>query len=547
MEMVRADNMAARWEGFANLPAVRQLGLMIGLAASVALGVAIVLWAKEPSYGVLFGALADKEASEVMEVLQQKKIDYKVDNQSGAVMVPSARLHEIRLELAKEGLPKSSNQGLEFLNKQQEFGTSQFIQNARYQHALEQELANSVTTISAVQSARVHLALPKQSVFVRERRKPSASVLLNLYGGRNLEDGQVSAIAHLVASSIPELEPGQVTVVDQRGRLLSDKDRSASMAANEDQFEYTRRVEDKYVQRIEDILAPIVGLEGVRARVTAEMDFTVTEQTQETYNPDLPALRSEQISEQTNYGGVPQGVPGALSNQPPGEASVPEQATAQGDEAAKGEALNSRRSSTTNYELDRTISHTKLASGVVKRLSIAVVLDDRLVPGEGEQEGTLVREAWPQQELDRLTSLVREAVGYDARRGDTVNVMNASFTTQQIADIPEPPVWKQAWVQDYAKLGLGVIAVLILIFGVLRPVLRNLTRVGLPARGSSAEEGREESDIDDDRVSLSSDKGQAVKLPGPGAYEDNIALVRDVTREDPKLVANVVKTWVDND
>lgn len=543
-DVMKADSMAARWEGFTNLPAVRQLGLMIGLAASVALGVAIVLWAQEPSYGVLFGALGDKEASEVMEVLQQKKIDYKVDHRTGAVMVPSNRVHEVRLELAKEGLPKSSNQGLEFLEKDQGFGTSQFIQTARYQHALEQELARSVMTISAVESARVHLALPKQSVFVRERRKPSASVLVNLYAGRVLEKGQVAAITHLVASSVPEMEPSEVTVVDETGRLLSDPKGTPAMEANQEQFDYTRRVEEKYVQRIEDILAPVVGLGGVRARVTAEMDFTLTEQTQESYNPDMPAVRSEQIVEERRSGPGAEGIPGALSNQPPGQATVPEQAAGAEGQQEGGQSTRNRLNKTTNYELDRTISHTKLASGTVKRLSIAVVVDDRLVPGTGDAEGTLVREPWPQEELDRLTDLVKEAVGYSALRGDTVNVLNASFTKQEVTAIPEKPVWQQTWVQDYAKIGLGVIAVLVLIFGVLRPVLRSLTNIKVPA-GRASMAGEEE--MGEDRLSLTGSKEDAVKLPGPGAYEENISMVRNVTREDPKLVANVVKTWVARD
>ncbi len=536
-----------------NLPAARQLGLMFGLAASVALGVAVVLWAQEPQYGVLFGSLGHREGAEVVELLQQKGLDYRLDQTTGAIMVPAAKVHEVRLQLASEGFPKSSSNGLEFLGKPQEFGTSQFIQTARYQHALEQELARSIMTIASVASARIHLALPKQSVFVRDRRKPSASVLVNLYAGRMLDESQVTAVTHLVASSVPELEPGQVTVVDQKGRLLSGPQRSSESKANQEHFEYRRRLEENYVRRIEDILAPVVGLEGVRAQVAAEMDFTVTEQTQESYNPELQAVRSEQVQEEQRYGGAAEGVPGALSNQPPGEASVPEVTGAETDgPQSRGKPLSNRRNATINYELDRTISHTKLASGVIQRLSIAVVIDDRLVPGEGEQAGTLVRQSWPEAELERLTGLVRDAVGFNAARGDTVNVINSSFSTPQIADIPVLPWWEQNWVQDYAKIGLGAGVVLLLIFGVLLPVLKRLATVSIPATAGSSQlqlegGGAGEAALDEDRVSLSSDHGQSVKLPGPGAYEENIKLVRGVTREDPKLVANVVRTWVAND
>lgn len=553
MELTKADNMLARWDGFSNLPALKQLGLLIGLAASIALGFSVVLWMQQPSYGVLFGNLSNQETTEVLEVLQQKGIDHQVDKATGALMVPASRLHEIRLALAADGYPKSSNAGFDFLNKQQEFGTSQFIQNARYQRALEEELAKSITSIGTVRSARVHLALPKQSVFVRERRKPSASVVVNLYSGRTLEAEQISAIAHMVASSVPEMEAGQVTIVDQQGRLLSDRKRSAEMARNTSQLEYTRQIEGDYVRRIEDILAPIVGIEGVRAQVNADVDFTITEKTEETYNPDLPALRSEQVLEEKSYGAGVEGIPGALSNQPPGEASVPEQATGENGQPT-GDPMKSRRSSTANYELDRTISHTKLSSGVVQRLSVAVVIDDRLVPGEGEEEGTLVRAPWPQEELDRMTALVRDAVGYSARRGDNVNVINASFAPPAVSEIPEQPLWQQAWVHEYGKIGLGVLVILALIFGVMRPVLRGLATSGraIEAHRPGVDEGRGsggEGGLGEDRLSLTGDNptGPTIKLPGPGAYEENLNLVRTVTRDDPKLVANVVRTWVSGD
>ncbi len=548
MELAKTENtspMNAFAEGFIQLPAVRQMSVLVGFAAVAALGVALVLWSWNPSYGVLFGSLGEKEAAEIADLLRQRNINYKLDERTGALLVPSSKVHDIRLQLAAEGLPRSSGIGLEILQKKSEFGTSQFMETTRYQHALEQELARSIMSLSSVENARVHLALPKQSVFVRKRQAASASVLLDLYAGRMLEDEQVAAIRHLVASGIPNLEPSQVTVVDENGRLLSSKKRSTEMALNQDQFEYTRSMETSYIERIEDILAPIVGRHGMRAQVSAELDFTVTEQTQESFNPDLPALRSEQISEESMLGEALQGVPGALSNQPPGAATVPEEAGGAGAEAER-QKLNSRLNSTKNYELDRTISHSRLASGNIKRLSIAVVVDERLATNE---EGEVVREPRSTEEMERLTSLVREAVGYNAARGDTVNVISAAFAAPElVGELPEQPLWEQPWVLDIAKVVGALLLGMLLIFMVLRPMMRNLSAVSEPmplaAGGEAGALG-----LAEDQLSLTGggEHEGVIKLPGPGAYEDNIDMVQQVVKDDPKLVAQVVRNWISED
>lgn len=531
-------------EGFIALPALRQLGVLFGFAAVAALGVALVLWTWTSNYDILFASLSEKETGEIANVLKQRNIDFKLDARTGAVMVPSSRLQEIRMQLAGEGLPKSSGMGLELLQQKQEYGTSQFMETTRYQHALETELARSIMTISSVERARVHLAMPKQSVFVRKRQQPSASVLVNLYAGRLLEAGQVAAITHLVASSIPSLEPERVTVVDEAGHLLSSKKSNADMAMNQDQFDFTRNLERNYIDRIEDILAPIVGMGGVRAQVSTEVDFTVTEQTSEAYNPDLPALRSEKVTEeQSGSGASAQGVPGALSNQPPANATAPETLfDATGQPVTSSGPQNSRRSSTTNYELDRTISHTRMGGGNIKRLSIAVVVDDRVsVNDAGEQ----VRAPRSQEEMDRITALVKEAVGYSAQRGDTLNVINASFTQPEaIEELPAEPLWEQAWVVDLVKIFAAVILGALLIFMVLRPMMSNLAAVKpispdmLPAGGGG---------LADDRLSIGGEKEGLIKLPGPGAYEDNIEMVQQVVKDDPKLVAQVVRNWIAED
>ena len=538
MEMVKSEGLLAPLEGAANLPVLRQLGVMVGLAAAIAIGAAIFMWSQEPNYGVLYGGLAEKDSSQVMEALQQQGIKFKLDENTGAILVPNSKIHEIRIKLANAGLPKGSSVGFDILQKKQEFGTSQFLETARYHHALEGELARSIMSMNPVESARVHLAMPKQTSFVRKRQKPSASVLVNLYPGRVLEQEQVAAIAHLVAAGIPSLEPDDVTVVDEKGKLLSNKKRSTEMAINQEQFEYVQKVENLYIERIENILEPVVGYNRVRAQVSADLDFSVTEQTQESYNPDLPALRSEQTFEESMNGAGADGIPGALSNQPPAEAMVPEQAAAAGTEGEAQRPQKSRRRATLNYELDRTISHTKLASGDIQRLSVAVVVDHRTVVNDA---GERVTEAWPEAEIERIRELVKEAVGYNAQRGDTINIMNAAFSAPEALEpLPEPPIWEQPWVWDLAKQGVGGIFILLLIFGVLRPLMKNLATVKPPVEVKAEVEG-------EGQGALPGAAGAPQLTPPTATYEDNLNMVKQMAQQDPKHVAQVVKSWVESD
>ena len=548
MALVKTEAAA---QGFTQLPAMRQLWFMIAIAASVAVGVSLVLWMQTPNYSLLYGNLSQKDAGQVVEALQKANIPYKVEEGSGAVMVASSQLHKARLELANQGLPAGSGMGFEILQEDQGFGTSQFIETARFQRALEGELARTIGTMRNVEAARVHLALPKRSVFVRERENPTASVMVNLFSGRSLDEQQVASIVHLVSSSVPHLEPEAVTVVDQRGNLLTrPRDREGS-APGTGQFAHTRQIEQSFVQRIESLLMPMVGMGGVRAQVTADIDYTVTERTQESYNPELAALRSEQlIEERMGAGGLSQGVPGALSNQPPAAGVAPE-VTGAGVDGSDTEANgrngrdtgNSSRRSTRNYELDKTISHTRLASGTIRRLSVAVVLDDK--PGAGG-----AREPWTAEELERFTTLVREAVGFNVERGDSVNVINASFQQPgEFEPLPEPPLLEQPWVWDAARWGAGALGLLILVFAVLRPALQQLAQAGaksaamVPVPAAAGAGGMAE-----DQVSLSGG-GQARQLRGPGqdSYQGNLAMAQSVAGEDPKRVAQVVKNWVNED
>ena len=535
-------------------PWLRQMAVMVGIAASVALGVAVVLWSQSPNYAPLYGNLAEKDASQVMEALQQTGADFRVDEASGMVMVPSAKLKEIRMQLAGQGLPNGTGVGFELLQQDTGFGTSQMVERARYQQALQGELARTIATIGAVQSARVHLAIPKQSVFIRKRQPPSASVTLRLHNGRVLEAGQVEAILHLVASSIPELEPGRVTLVDHKGRLLSDEQESRDLKLSATQFEHTRRIEEHYRARIEDLLTPIVGRDKVQAQVAADVDFTVTEQTQERYDPEQSALRSEQLNEEQTSGLGAGGIPGALSNQPPAAGSAPEDAGDQGDVEGDGTAINSSRQSTRNYELDRVVSHTRMAPISLRRLSVAVVVDDIATVGA---DGTVgVRERTP-EEIERLTELVREAVGFDARRGDSVRVMNSSFLNPEpVADLPAVPIWEQGWFIDIVKQVGGLLMVLILIFFVLKPTMRRLTasHAELAGGGDDPERARVEGPLasadgtagDGQDLLLGSD-GQPLQLPSGARYENIMDAARQLVDEDPKRVAQLVKTWMNEE
>jgi flagellar M-ring protein FliF len=535
-------------KSLAQNPVVRQLGVMIGIAASVALGVAVVLWSQTPNYSLLFGSLGQKDAAEVITALQQAGIDFRVDETNGAVMVPSSKLRDARMKLAGQGLPRSDSLGFELLQQETGFGTSRALEAARFHRALEGELARTIATLANIQSARVHLATPKQSVFVRKRKKPSASVVLKLYNGHSLEKEQVAAIVHLIASSVPELETGQVTVVDQKGSMLSGRMRSNEMMLTASQFDYTKQLEEHYRQRVENILIPILGADRVRAQVTAELDFTVTEQTAERFNPDLPALRSEQTQEQASVATAAGGVPGALSNQPPAAGTAPEQLANQDDGGSTPPGAipqSSSKRATRNYELDKTISHTRLSSGGLRRLSVAVVVDDQVI---ADSEGQVNRTPRSPEEINRITQLVQEAIGYSATRGDTVRVINASFMTPPAQEsLPELPIWEQPWVWDLAKQASGLILVLLLILLVLRPTMKRLTSPPVVERLESESAAGIEGEAGAAGEGVQALEGGAtgrMQLPGPEHYEDTLEAARGLVQEDSKRVAQVVKSWV---
>lgn len=532
MEMVKGENMVMPARGFYGLPLLRQLGLMAGLAASVALGVAAVLWSQTPSYRVLYSNLSIQDSASVVEALQNSGIDYKLSEGSGTVMVPDARVHEARLQLAGEGLPRGNGSGFELLDRQKGgFGVSQFMENARYQRALEGELAMTITSINTVRSARVHLALPKQTAFARNQKRPTASVMVDLYPGRSLNDAQAAAIGHMVAASIPNLDVDQVTIVDQNGRLLTGRQGDEEMRLSGTQFEYRRQLEDYYIRRIEDIVTPIIGPGAVKAQVNADIDFTVTEQTQETFAPDERAVRSEQIVEETVSGARAPlgGVPGALSNQPPAAAGAEAGVTESGGSTS--------RRNVRNYEIDKTISHSRMSGGTVRRLTAAVVIDHRTTIGE---DGAPVRSSLGEDEIERITQLVREAIGFNAERGDSVNVVNAPFTQLPVeTPEPEPSAFAGVDLWGIGKQLLAIGLVIFLALGVLRPVLRELARKG-KTMPPVLQNGMA---LADDQLTLGAGHTGALPRP-PASFEDNLDAVRTLASQDPKRVAQVVRNWV---
>lgn len=541
---------------------VRQLVIGILVAAGAAAAVVIFLWSQGADYRTVYGDLAERDAAQATQLLEEAGIDYRLDPGSGAIQVAQGSVHEARLQLAAEGLPRGAGVGFEMLEGESGFGVSQFMEQKRYHSALQTELARTINSVNAVESSRVHLAIPEDSVFVRNRRQPSASVMVNLYRGRTLSDSQVSAIVHMVSSSITDMPAERVTVVDQRGRLLSDSGDGIDGGGASEQFDFTQRLEQAYASRIEDILAPILGPGRVRAQVTADLDFTRFEQTEETYDPDTTAVRSEQESETPQAGSAGGGIPGALTNQPPGLVNEEDlaqnqqapaddqgQAGAAGEEALAEEAQQAgiptpvARRVIRNYEVDRTVAHTVQSLGQIQRLSVAVVVDDQEATNE---EGEVVSEPLTEEELARVESLVREAVGFAEGRGDSVSVVNDGFIEQEAEEPEEPAFWEQPWFMELLRQLLGVVVVLAVIFGLVRPGMRSLAAARrtpdrtAPASRQPAGESPELAAGDES----GREPGERLQLSKQQDYDDKVAAAKGMVTEDSKRVAQVVRNWV---
>lgn len=527
--------------GFVQSAAGRNILLSLGIAAAIAVIAAMWMWAQQPEYRVLFSNFSDRDGGAIVASLQQLNIPYKFAEGGGAILVPANQVYDARLKLASQGLPKGGNVGFEIMENQK-LGVSQFLEQVNYQRALEGELASSIQSLAAVQGARVHLALPKSSVFVREQQKPTASVLLNLSPGRSLDEQQVNAIVHLVASSVPELSAKNVTLVDQNGNLLSSADKiSGSNGLDPTQLKYVQELQHNIVNRVESIIAPIVGAANVRAEATADVDFSHSEQAAETYKPNQPpneaVVRSLQTNETaSNSPPSASGVPGALTNQAPAPATAPINAAAPtGGATAASAPTNTHKDSTINYEVDKTVRYVQQPMGGLKRLSVAVVVNYKR---EIDKAGKVTIKPLSDDEKMQITNLVKEAMGYSKDRGDTLNVVNSPFAgPDSVAE--EVPIWKRPdmlwdWAKQGGKLVAFAIVALWVYSGFLKPMLQKFKASMARTHAAAGDE--------DSVVTLSHD-AEPMGNVAP-TYQDNLTAAKELARQDPKVVANIVKAWV---
>ncbi|MGF6495784.1 flagellar M-ring protein FliF [Luteibacter sp. 621] len=547
-------------KSLAQTPAARQLFMLAGIAGAVAIGIAAVMWSRAPNYGLLYGGLEQKDAAAVTQALQTQNEPYTLSTDGSSIFVPAADVAAVRLKLAGQGLPQGTANAQPQADSP--FGMSDMAERSHYQSALEADLGSTIAGLQSVRAARVHLALPKPSAFIRDNKPASASVVVTLYPGRTLDQGQVAAIVHLVAASVPELDTRNVSVIDQGGSLLTQNDPDSPAAIGDNRLRLSNRIEATYTQRVEDLLAPLVGAGKVRAQVFADLDFSSTEKASETFNHDNPALRSEQTSSDMRTDPAANGgVPGALSNQPPNAGGNPTAANPNaGKPGTPGQAASTQTSqtptqktenATRNYELDRTVSHVTDPAGKVARLTVAVVVDNKTVP---DKDGKTKSVPFTPEELQRLTELTKNAVGFSTERGDSVSVINEPFHGVAAEDAPQSPAfWERPGMLDLIKQGLGVMVALIVGFFVLRPMLKGLLKPAPSTEQGMALAGPmptvsvmvDDDDMSPDRSHIASQ----VQLGAPAllAYEQKVGLAKRMAAENPKQVAQVVKSWVSDD
>ncbi|WP_374495272.1 flagellar basal-body MS-ring/collar protein FliF [Zoogloea sp.] len=549
-----ASPFAQVQENIRNLSQRQKLAAGAALAIGIALIVGVLLWSRQPDYSVLFSNLAEKDGGAVVASLQQQNIPYRFSENGNAILVPATQVHDLRLRLAAQGIPKGGLVGFELMETQK-LGLSQFHEQVNYQRALEGELSRTISSIASVAGARVHLAIPKQTAFLRDEQKPTASVMVNLHTGRSLDQAQIAGIVHLISSSVPNLSNDNVSVIDQDGSLLTKKPDPLRSALDATQIKYTRELEEGYIQRINAILTPLFGKGNFRAQVSADVDFNQTEQTAETYRPNPSpeqAIRSQQSNESQTRDQGPQGVPGALSNQPPVPATAPITTPAvPGTTGADGRPpLTTSKSATINYEVDKTIQHTRKALGQIKRLSVAVAINHK---EEKDKNGNVKTVPLSDDERKQVEDLVREAVGYSKDRGDTINVASSAFVVSD-KDTFETPIWKDpdniALFKELIKYLViaGVIA--FVAFGVIRPLMKQV--MPPPPEESEDEAAAAGSDEDEegegDEDGRSDEEGAEVALSPEAAarlaYDQKLAQVHEIAKSNPRVVANLIKEWM---
>ncbi|MDE1011584.1 MAG: flagellar basal-body MS-ring/collar protein FliF [Paraburkholderia fungorum] len=550
-------NFGQRLSGLAQMRGNPRAPLIFAVALLVAIVAGLFLWSRAPDYKVLYSNLSDRDGGAIITALQAANIPYKFTDAGGAILVPSEQVHEMRLRLAAQGLPKSGSVGFELMDNQK-FGISQFAEQINYQRALEGELERTIESISSVKSARVHLAIPKPSVFVRDKEAPSASVLVNLYPGRALDEGQVLAITHMVSSAVPDMPVKGVTILDQDGNLLTQPSTGSGLDAS--QLKYRQQIERSTQQRIDAILSPLFGSGNAHSQVSADIDFSRSEQTSENYGPNgspqQAAIRSQQTSTATEMSQAgASGVPGALSNQPPQPASAPITA-GNGASGVTTTPVSDRKDSTTNYELNKTVQHLEQPMGGIKRLSVAVVVNYLRVV---DAKGHATMQPVTADKLAQVNQLVKDAMGFDAARGDSVNVVNSPFTAD-IDPNADLPWWRTPDMIALAKqiatyLGIGAVA-LFLYFVMVKPALRRAFPPPEPVTATAALPSPDEPILLDgipaaERVNAVTEMENDSELLAfeneKHKYERNLEFARNIARQDPKIVATVVKNWVSDE
>lgn len=550
-----ANSALAQFNSLSQLNIVRQFGFMLILAASIALGIATVLWSQNAGDTVLYTGLTSQDSSDVVAALEQASVNFTIDNNTGQILVPSDRVREIRMQMANQGLPRTNSRGFDILEDDQSLGTSNFIEQARYQRALEQELVQTIKQIQGVRDARVHLSVPKQTSFIRNSRKPSASVMIDIASVQQPGDAQLSGIVHLVASSVAGMEAGSVSIVDQRGNLLSNRNNS-ELGSSSETIRFTRSIEEEYNNRIIDILTPIVGAGNVRAEVSANVDFTAMETTEESYNPDNSVVRSEQIQEELGAGSANTtaagATPGTLAATPPDGLGGTQQAVEEVQALADG-GRQSRVSSTRNFEIDRSVSRIRTVPGAIQQLSVAVLVDLQagLAGVDDDTDTAALDPVAEAARIERLTQLVRDAIGFNAGRGDSVSVISERFLAEQPMEDISIPLWEQAWFASLLKQLGAALVVILLIFGVLRPALKSVVTNPGGARRTAALPASGTDELSDDTVQLSGNTGvQQIAAAPPAArseYDQNLTRAQQMVLQEPTRAARMIQNWLANE
>lgn len=529
---------------------VRQLTLIVALTICIAIAILIILWAREPELRPL-GTFETAELIQHLDYLDGQKVEYKLEG--NVILVPGDQYQQIKLGLSRAGLQKSTNSGEEILMQDSGFGVSQRLEMERLKHSREQQLARTIEEFQSVARARVLLAIPKENIFARTEKSPSATVMISAKGGKSIKDSEVDAIVDLVASAVQGLEPSKVTVTDQNGRLLNSGSQDASSARSKREYEIEQKREEEYRQKIDSILIPVLGIDNYTAQVDLQMDFTTLEQTQKRFNPDLPAVRSEMTLEENSVGGGSMGIPGALSNQPPVDSTIPEVATG-GNSSPIVPGRNSKEQ-TRNYELDTTISHSMQQSGVIRRISVSVAVDYKAGVAEGEQPAVPV--ARTQVELQNIRRLLQGGIGFDVQRGDTIEVVSVPFTREVLAQAREIPFFEQPWFLEVVRLAAAALVIITLILAVVKPMLKKLI---YPEDTSDAYDENSLSrglDLGDDTIDMLSKEFDAksvgfaadgtLMLPDLHGDEDLLKAVRALVANEPELSSLVVKNWLAED